>query len=110
MRRMKQGLRKSGCPLPLWIFLILALVLPYSALAASNLTPVALRCEYLENPLGIDELKPRLTWKVESTERSQKQSAYQILVASDEKNLKEDRGNLWDPGKITSDQTVNVEY
>jgi alpha-L-rhamnosidase len=72
--------------------------------------PVALRCEYLENPLGLDEPRPRLTWRVESAERGQKQTAYQVLVASDEKTLKADRGDLWDSGKVASDQTVNVVY
>jgi alpha-L-rhamnosidase len=41
-----------------------------------------LRCEYLENPLGIDEILPRLSWIVTSESRGQKQTAYQIRVAS----------------------------
>jgi alpha-L-rhamnosidase len=60
--------------------------------------------------MGLDEAQPRLTWRVESGERGQKQTAYQILVANDEKTLKGDRGNLWDSGKVASDQTVNVVY
>jgi alpha-L-rhamnosidase len=78
--------------------------------AASGLAPTALRCEYLRDPLGIDEAQPRLTWRVESTKRNQKQTAYQILVASDEKALKSGRGDLWDSGKMPGDQTVNVVY
>ena len=30
---------------------------------AAGLTPVALRCEYRVNPLGVDEAQPRLTWR-----------------------------------------------
>jgi alpha-L-rhamnosidase len=81
-----------------------------TACAEAALKPVALRCEYLESPMGMDEAHPRLTWRVESPERGQKQTAYQILVASDEKTLKADRGDLWDSGKVASDQTVNVVY
>ena len=39
-----------------------------------------LRCEYLDNPLGIDMLTPRLSWKMASDKRGQKQTAYRILV------------------------------
>jgi alpha-L-rhamnosidase len=69
-----------------------------------------LRCEYLENPLGIDAAQPRLSWILDSTERGQKQTAYQILAASSADLLKKDRGDLWDSGKISSDQTTFVAY
>ena len=56
-----------------------------------------LRCEYLDNPLGIDAAKPRLSWVIEergqrSEVRGQKQSAYQVLVASTPELLAADRG------------------
>lgn len=76
----------------------------------AELNPVALRCEYRENPLGIDETVPRLTWRVESSERGQKQTAYQILVSSDADRLKKDIGDLWDSGKVADNRTTNVPY
>lgn len=81
-----------------------------SLVEAANLKPVALRCEYRLNPLGIDELQPRLTWRVESGERGQKQTAYQILVASKPELLAKNSGDVWDSGKISGDETVNVTY
>ncbi len=63
------------------LLLALALAVTSVADAASTLAPVAPRCEYLESPLGIDEPHPRLTWRVESPERGQKQTAYRILAA-----------------------------
>ena len=74
-----------------------------------------LRCEYLENPPGIDEEKPRLSWVIdESTQmpeaRDLKQTAYQVLVASSEELLKKDKGDLWDSRKVASDQSIQVEY
>jgi alpha-L-rhamnosidase len=81
--------------------------------------PTNLSCEYRENPFGIDVVKPRLSWIVEGqsdkdTEvqsgRGIKQTAYQILVASSEELLKNDTGDLWDSGKVESDQSVHVEY
>ncbi|MCO5053696.1 MAG: glycoside hydrolase family 78 protein [Verrucomicrobiae bacterium] len=74
------------------------------------LAPVALRCEYRDNPLGIDETQPRLTWRVESNERGAKQTAYRILVASNAGQLNQNQGDLWDSGKMTSAETVNIVY
>jgi alpha-L-rhamnosidase len=78
--------------------------------AGLGLTPTQLRCEYLVNPPGIDEERPRLSWVVESGQRGQRQTAYQILVASDEGLLRQDRGDLWDSGKAPSDQTTGIVY
>ncbi len=80
------------------------------SLAQATHQPVALRCEYRPNPLGLDETQPRLTWRVESPERGQRQAAYQVLVASSEALLRKDTGDLWNSGKLASDQTVNVVY
>jgi alpha-L-rhamnosidase len=77
---------------------------------AETLQPVELRCEYRVNPLGIDEVQPRLTWRVESDARSAKQTAYQIVVASSRQLLLQNTGDLWDSGKIVGDQTVNLTY
>jgi alpha-L-rhamnosidase len=71
---------------------------------------VDLRCEYLADSLGIDVAQPRLSWKLVSATRGQKQTAYQVLVAGDAAMLREDRGDLWDSGKVASDQSVHVVY
>ena len=81
----------------------------------SGLVPAKLRCEYRENPLGIDVAKPRLSWTLESgdqkiEDRGQKQSAYQVLVASTEELLRKDKSDLWDSGEVASDQGTQVEY
>ena len=78
--------------------------------SAAELQPLALRCEYRVNPLGIDESQPRLTWRVESAARGQKQTAYQILVATSAELLKANSGDLWDSGKVSSGETVNIAY
>ncbi len=69
-----------------------------------------LQTEYLPNPAGIDTTAPRLSWLVNSDERGDVQTAYRILVASDPAMLGEAKGDLWDSGKIVSDETVNVPY
>jgi len=77
---------------------------------AAGVSPVGLRCEYLSNPTGIDETQPRLSWRVESTQRGQKQTAYRLLVASSAEKLQAGRGDLWDSGKVAGAETVNVPY
>ena len=86
--------------------LLLALTLP----ALASLAPGRLRCEYLDNPLGIDTPQPRLSWVLESKQRAEMQTAYQILAASREALLKAGSGDLWDTGKVASDQTLHVTY
>ncbi|MEY4916421.1 MAG: hypothetical protein RL616_334, partial [Verrucomicrobiota bacterium] len=76
----------------------------------ASIAPVKLQCEYRVNPLGLDVAQPRLFWQVESDERDQAQIAYQLLVASSEQLLKAGKGDLWDSGKISSDETVNIVY
>ena len=70
----------------------------------------ALRCESRVNPLGIDATTPRLSWQLDSDERSATQTAYQILVASSEAKLAEGKADLWDSGKVTSDTSVLLPY
>lgn len=74
------------------------------------MSPANLSCEYLRDPLGIDVAKPRLSWTFSSDRRGEVQTAYQVLVASSEELLTADRGDLWDSGKVESDQSALVEY
>jgi len=76
----------------------------------TGLVPTDLLCEYRAEPLGIDTLKPRFSWRVDTTERGQFQSAYQILVASTLENIENDYGDMWDSGKVESKESTNVEY
>ena len=70
----------------------------------------ALRCEYLTDPLGIDAASPRLSWTINSSRRGELQTAYQVLVASSAKLLGKDKGDLWDSGKVASDEQSQIVY
>ncbi|WP_338788646.1 glycoside hydrolase family 78 protein [Metabacillus sp. FJAT-53654] len=69
-----------------------------------------LRVEYTQNPLGIDTLAPKFDWILDSTERSQVQTSYQILVSSNEENLANDEADMWDSGVVESDQSIQIVY
>jgi alpha-L-rhamnosidase len=75
-----------------------------------SLVPVQLHCEYARNPLGVDVANPRLFWKLESTTRGQRQTAYQILVSTEADLLAKNKGDLWDSGKVVSDETIQIPY
>ena len=79
-------------------------------LSAAPLSPVALRCEYLTNPEGIDLTTPRLSWKLKTDEPAEHQRAYRILVASSRDQLQKNVGDLWDSGKVESDQSHIIDY
>ena len=86
-------------------------VLMLSPLAALHAAEIRdLRCEYMNSPLGIDVVKPRLSWLIESGNRGEMQTAYQVLVASSEDLLAKGKGDLWDSEKVSSDQSILVEY
>jgi len=69
-----------------------------------------LKVEYRKNPLGIDNLRPRLSWQIQSDDRNQHQTACRILVASEKKIINCDQGDFWDSGKINTDKSVNFAY
>ena len=91
-------------------FLIAALAMLSGLPAGAAASLANLRCEYLADPLGIDVAKPRLSWGIESTHRRERQTAYRVLVASTSELLAQDQGDLWDSGKVASDQSIQVEY
>jgi alpha-L-rhamnosidase len=91
-------------------WLTLAVLMLTSLVALQGAEVRGLRCESLANPLGIDVTQPRLGWVMASTRRGELQTAYQILVASSEKLLKQNQGDLWDSGKVVSDQSIQVAY
>ncbi len=86
---------------------------PAPAVSAS-ISPTALSCEYLTEPLGIDVGQPRLSWQLipgaGADARGLGQSRYRILVAGSAATLAENRGDLWESGWVDSDQNLHVRY
>lgn len=64
----------------------------------------SLKVEYEETPLGIDVEKPRFSWQMNSDERGQSQTAYQIIVTH------ENGREVWNTGKVDADISLNIEY
>jgi alpha-L-rhamnosidase len=73
-------------------------------------TIAQLICEYRSNPLGIDVTQPRLGWQMQTNRLGAKQRAYQIQASSSPDDLDRGNANLWNSGKIESEQSVHVVW
>ena len=71
---------------------------------------IQLKVEYRVNPLGIDREKPRFSWRMDSGEPEQYQTAYQLLVASDPAYLTDGSADVWNSGRVDSGQSAAVIY
>jgi len=81
------------------------------AFAAGPLHPPDhLRCEELENPLGIDTPQPRLSWQLLDPRSGAIQTAYEVQVASSREQLLAGHADIWDSGRVESDRSVAVAY
>ncbi len=109
---MKIKLNKTIYLKLIYPFLLLVMLFSASCSKSSIVKTQDLRCEYKVNPLGIDNPKPRLSWKLiqKKQTRGQKQTAYQVLVASSLDKLNDNTGDVWDSGKVNSNQSVNNTY
>ena len=81
-----------------------------AAVERAAIRTTCLTCEWLREPVGIAERSPRLSWQVESAERSQRQSAYRILVASQPEWLLPGKADRWDSGRVESGESLGVAY
>jgi alpha-L-rhamnosidase len=83
------------------------------ALAADHnsfIGPVELRVDNLMTPIGIDDAQPKFSWQLQDSSRGARQSAYEILVATRQERLLTGKPDLWDSGRVKSDQSLNVRY
>ncbi len=86
-------------------FLLLSCFTFSRAESAATVSP---ECEHLKNPLGLDVAAPRFSWRMNNTKDGAAQTAYRIMVASDEQSLIEGKADVWDSGKIASDVMLVV--
>lgn len=93
---------------PLCLLLATSLISPPGV--AQDLVVDHLRCEYRMDPTGLDVREPRVSWTLKSSRRGERQTAYRIRAASSREGLIRNDADLWDSGRVTSDQTIHVPY
>ena len=99
------------------ILLALVMVLgtvPVQALSVDSNTepsaPTGLMMELSSEPLGVEAEYPSLSWVVNDADQDEIQTAYRILVATSEEKLVEGQTDIWDSGKVLSEENTNVRY
>jgi hypothetical protein len=76
----------------------------------SGILPVDLRCDWAVDPLGVDSAPPRLSWRLDGTDRGERETGWRVLVASSPEILARNRGDLWDSGRVRSDDQLDIPY
>jgi alpha-L-rhamnosidase len=84
--------------------------LPSLGQAVPTAGPVELRVDTLRAPLGIDDHAPNFSWQLRDQARGARQSAYEVQVASTAAALTEDKIDMWDSGRVSSSQSLNIHY
>ncbi|WP_282135200.1 family 78 glycoside hydrolase catalytic domain [Seonamhaeicola maritimus] len=109
---MKNQLKKNQNKIVLRLILVVLAISMMGCEVKFKVSLADLKCEYRVNPLGIDNTKPRFSWKLveEKQLRGQRQKAFQVLVASSLDNLNKNIGDLWDSGKVETNKSVNNVY
>ncbi len=65
--------------------------------------------EGFEKPIGFYDATPVFSWKLQPGQKSTAQSAYRIVAAGSPQLLPEN-ADLWDSGRVESNQSVWVQY
>ena len=97
--------------MPKLLFCLLSALL-FAESASARLKAVSLTCEDLTEPMAVGTLQPRFSWLnlAVETEQNQRQTAFQIQVASTMERLLLGEADLWDSGRRKSDATRYVTY
>ncbi|WP_163232111.1 family 78 glycoside hydrolase catalytic domain [Caulobacter rhizosphaerae] len=80
-----------------------------AAAPRAALQAVGLRTAMRSNPLGIDDPRPGLSWRLTGPAGTL-QSAYQVIVASTLENVRANTADLWDSGRTPGAACTGVAY
>lgn len=92
-----------------WTILLLALLCSTAGAAAQDFSVVNPRCEYRDEPLGINTLTPRFSWQISARDRGFLQSVYELIVGDDRAAVAAGRGNLWRV-KAKGAESLHIPY
>lgn len=94
-----------------YLFFLFLSLLSLNSFGQKN-APTGLLCDLLPHPelAAITNKTPGFGWIVNAGVADDYQTAYQVQVATSASLLQEGRPDLWDSGKIQSDQSINIRY
>ena len=115
---MERELRGNTSKLALWLTLaflfrqmkiVSVLFLTVGMLGAAGLTPVDLRVEFAENPVGVSET-PHLSWNLQGEGRGGMQKSYELLAAGSSEKLTLEAADLWKQKSEKSSQRAFLKW
>ena len=91
---------------------LLLLFLLFAHSSSARIKAVSLTCEDLTDPMAVGVSQPRLSWVdvADGKDKNQRQTAYQVQVASAKEKLLRGEADLWDSGRRTSGETRHICY
>ena len=72
--------------------------------------PINLRCNNIDNPLGVDSRYPYFSWRCEPDSLVPPQTGYRILVSAELLELEREDGAIWDSGEVSSDASIGIAF
>jgi alpha-L-rhamnosidase len=60
--------------------------------------------------MGVDVASPRFAWQSDATSSNWMQQAYEINVGTDEQTVRSGKGDVWDSGRISSQDSIDIAY
>jgi alpha-L-rhamnosidase len=69
-----------------------------------------LKCDFMDNPTGVENSSPGFSWEIFSDQRNIMQEAYQVLVASSMELLNVEDADIWSSGLVESNNSIPFIY
>lgn len=91
------------------LFTIFWAIVSFFSISSAQISVEKLECEYLVNPIGVDVVNPRLSWKIISARPDAIQKACQIIIGTDSVEVAGGKGNVWESGEIFA-KSIPIVY
>lgn len=94
------------------VLLIILITFTGSICSSAKIKGTHLKVEHMSYPTCVDNPTPRLSWINEAPlyAKSEKQTAYRIVVATSNEKLDKGDYDAWDTGKVYSDESYLIPY
>ncbi|MFO7934449.1 MAG: glycoside hydrolase family 78 protein [Bacteroidales bacterium] len=93
-----------------YFLIVFMLVLVPRLHAEAGLQVTSLKTDYKTDPIGTDNISPRLSWIIQSDRMNTMQESYEIRAALDARDLARGRDLIWETGRVSSSRSIHVPY
>ncbi len=78
--------------------------------ASTRLTITRMTCEYEVDPVGVENPHPSFSWMLQSNGYNKRQTAFQIIAATDRRKLSTKKADLWNSGIVREPRSSHIPY